>query len=247
MSRHVTRMTIDDVTHIDDEQKARIVDSYPPHEREARLRGMPQLGSGRVFPVGEADIACTAMAAPDHWCHIGGIDFGWDHPTAAVKLLWDRDGDIVYVAQSYRVREATPVIHAAALRPWGGDMPWSWPQDGYQHDKQSGVSIAAAYRAQGLKMLDSHAQFEDGNSGVEAGLMQMLERMQTGRLKVFEHLTDWFDEFRLYHRKDGRVVMERDDLMAATRYALMSLRYSRAVRRPARARRALTEYAIFGD
>ena len=45
--------------------------------------------------------------------------------------------------------------------------------------------------------------------------------MQTGRFKVFAHLDDWFEEFRLYHRKDGKVVKLRDDLMSATRYALM--------------------------
>ena len=56
--------------------------------------------------------------------------------------------------------------------------------------------------------------------------MTMLDRMQTGRLKVFSHLHDWFEEFRLYHRKDGKVVKEHDDLMSATRYALMMLRYS---------------------
>ena len=59
---------------------------------------------------------------------------------------------------------------------------------------------------------------------VEAGFMDMLDRMQTGRFKVFRHLNDWFEEFRLYHRKDGKVVKEADDLMAATRYALMMLR-----------------------
>src|SRR5437879_10926112 len=69
-----------------------------------------------------------------------------------------------------------------------------------------------------------HAQFEDGSVSVEAGLMDLLDRMQTGRFKVFRHLNDWFEEFRLYHRKDGKVVKEADDLMAATRYALMMLR-----------------------
>jgi hypothetical protein len=49
--------------------------------------------------------------------------------------------------------------------------------------------------------------------------MDMLDRMQTGRLKVFQH-----QEFRLYHRKDGKVVKEADNLMAATRYGLMMLR-----------------------
>jgi hypothetical protein len=75
-------------------------------------------------------------------------------------------------------------------------------------------------------MLLDHAQFEDGSVSVEAGLMDMLSRMQTGRFKVFRHLNDWWEEFRLYHRKDGKVVKEGDDLMAATRYALMMLRFA---------------------
>jgi hypothetical protein len=41
----------------------------------------------------------------------------------------------------------------------------------------------------------------------------MLERMQTERWKVFRHLSDWFGEFRLYHRDQGRVVKQMDDLM----------------------------------
>ena len=56
--------------------------------------------------------------------------------------------------------------------------------------------------------------------------MEMLDRMQTGRLKVFRHLNEWFEEFRLYHRADGKVVKEADDLMSATRYAIMMLRFA---------------------
>ena len=56
--------------------------------------------------------------------------------------------------------------------------------------------------------------------------MDMLTRMQTGRFKVFKRLNDWWEEFRLYHRKDGKVVKEGDDLMSATRYAIMMLRFA---------------------
>ena len=56
--------------------------------------------------------------------------------------------------------------------------------------------------------------------------MDMLTRMQTGRFKVFKSHNDWFEEFRLYHRKDGKVVAEGDDLMSATRYAIMMLRFA---------------------
>ena len=78
-----------------------------------------------------------------------------------------------------------------------------------------------------LDMLHLHAQFEDGSVSVEAGLMDMLDRMNTGRFKVFKHLNDWWEEFRLYHRKDGKVVKEGDDLLAASRYAIMMLRFAR--------------------
>ena len=39
----------------------------------------------------------------------------------------------------------------------------------------------------------------------------MNERMQTGRFKVLRTWTEWFGEFRLYHRQDGKVVKKRDD------------------------------------
>jgi hypothetical protein len=65
--------------------------------------------------------------------------------------------------------------------------------------------------------------------------MAMLDRMHTGRLKVFAHLAEWFEEFRLYHRKDGKVVKEMDDLMSATRYAIMMLRFAET--EPERGRR----------
>jgi hypothetical protein len=75
-----------------------------------------------------------------------------------------------------------------------------------------------------LRHAVTKAQFEDGSVSVEAGLMKMLTMMQSGRFKVFKHLNDWGEEFRLYYRKDGKVVKEGDDLMAATRYAIMMLR-----------------------
>jgi phage terminase large subunit-like protein len=230
--RIVVNMTIDDVEHYTDVEKKRIIDSYPAHEREARAKGVPMLGSGRIFPVGEDSIKCEAFQPPLWWARIGGIDFGWDHPTAAVKIAWDRDSDIVYVMSAHKLREATPIMHAAAVKPWGDWMPWAWPHDGLQHDKGSGDQLAAQYTKHGLKMLPERATFPDGSNGVEAGIMEMLDRMQTGRLKVFGHLAEWFEEFRMYHRKDGKIVKEFDDLISATRYAIMMLRYAIPVPKP---------------
>ncbi|CAB4192777.1 Terminase-like family [uncultured Caudovirales phage] len=226
--RHITKMDITEALHIDPAQRDRIVSSYLPHEREARAYGIPVLGSGRVFPIEESLITVPAMPIPRHWARIGGMDFGIDHPFAAVMLAHDRDADIVYVTDAYRIRNATPLAHCDRLINYGKWVPWSWPHDGLIRDKgDSSTELKSLYTRHGLYMLPQRAQFDDGSYGVEAGLMMMLERMNTGRLKVFNHLNDWLDEFRLYHRKDGLVVKERDDLLCATRYGVMSLKYAR--------------------
>ena len=75
-------------------------------------------------------------------------------------------------------------------------------------------------------MLPMHAAYtDDRGNAVEPGIDEMLERMRTGRWKVFRHLSEWFEEFRDYHREDGKVVKLRDDLMAASRYANMMKQY----------------------
>lgn len=230
----VTTMTIDDAGHYTPAQRAAIIASYPAHERDARTKGIPTLGSGRIFALSEDVIKVEPFQIPAHWVQICGIDFGWNHPSAAVKLAWDRDNDIVYVTAAHRQKEQTPVLFAATVKPWGAWIPWAWPHDGLQHDKGSGLALKEQYKAQGLNMLEdkaTHAPAEGedegtGGNGVEAGVIDMLDRMQTGRLKVFSSLTDWFEEFRLYHRKDGKIVKVDDDVISATRYAQMMLRHA---------------------
>ena len=235
--RHITQMTIEEAEHYTPEARAKIIASYPVHERDARAKGIPILGSGRIFPVSEESITIAPFDIPDHWHRIGGMDFGWDHPFAAVELAWDADQDIVYVVKAHRLREATPVVHAGAIRTWGG-LPWSWPRDGRRETLEgAGVALAEQYSSQGLNMLHQHAQFDDGSVSVEAGLMDMLTRMETGKFKVFGTLLDWFEEFRLFHRKDGKVVKEGDDLISATRYAIMMLRYAEQIYRKNQPRR----------
>ena len=84
-------------------------------------------------------------------------------------FVWDRDTDTVYVVRSYRHREGSPVIHAAALRPWG-KIPWAWPRDGRRETLEgAGIALAEQYRAQGLNMLYEHAQFVDRSVSVQNG------------------------------------------------------------------------------
>lgn len=237
---HLTMMTIHDVEHYTDEQRAAIIASYPEHERKARTQGIPQLGSGRVFPFERSQIACESFPIPEHWTQGCGIDFGWDHPSAGVRMAWDRDSDCLYVIAAHRAKAQTPMMFAAATLPWGGWLPWAWPHDGKQSggkfDQAEQQQLQAIYKRHGLAMLFQHAQFEDGTNGVEAGITEMYERMETGRWKVFAHLADWFEEFELYHRKDGLIVKLNDDLISASRYAMMMKRHFTVQKKPKKVR-----------
>jgi phage terminase large subunit-like protein len=228
-------MTIDDVKHYSKEERDRIIASYPAHEREARAAGVPILGSGRVFPIAESEIKVEPFQIPDHWPIICGIDFGIDHYTACAWLAWDRDTDTTYLYDAIRVRQSTPREIAPLIKVRGDWVPVAWPHDGLQTEKSSGIQLADFYRQEGINMLFEKASLpetgaEEGYKvsrfSVEAGVMLMLQYMQAGKFKVFSTLNDFFEEFRLYHRKDGKIVKEGDDLLSATRYGFIMRRFS---------------------
>lgn len=230
----VVKMGINDAGHYTEEQRKAIIDRYPEHEREARAYGNPIMGSGRVFPIPWEFLAETPIQIPAYWRRIVGFDFGWDHPSAAVWLAHDPDTDTIHVTDCYKMREQTPVVHAAAIKARGVWIPVAWPFDGLAHDPGSGKVLADLYRAQGVLMLKDHATHpplpgkKEGTSGysTEAGVVEMIDRMQTGRFKVFSTLSEWKDEFEMYYRKEGLIVKDDDDLMSATRVGCMSIRHA---------------------
>lgn len=226
---NVVQMTIDDVGHYTEAQKRMIIDQYPEHEREARTKGIPFLGSGRVFPVAQSVIAEQPLVSvPAHWKQLIGMDFGYEHPTAAAHLLLDPDADCIHVTRTYRRNQEIPLVHAAAIKPWGDWVPVAWPRDGLQHDKGGSCEqLRSQYAGHGLSMITEPAGYPDKRGyGVEAGIADMLERMRTSRFKVDVNLADWWQEFGMYHRKDGKIVAVREDVLCATRYAVMMIRYA---------------------
>ena len=228
--RAVVMMTIEDALHISPEERAKIIASYPAHERDARTKGTPMLGSGRIFQYSD-DAVSEAMIedVPRQWVKLWGIDFGIDHPFAAALIAWDKDADIIHLLHVLRIADQKPLQHAAAMKITGRSVKVAWPQDGNQRDKGSLEQIAAQYRGHGLAMLPNHATWPDGSVSTEAGVMEMDERFATGRLKVASHLSMFFEEFRLYHRKDGLIVKLKDDILSALRTAIMMKRFATAV------------------
>jgi phage terminase large subunit-like protein len=245
--------TWDDAPHMTKEVRDQILQALPPHERKMREKGIPQLGSGLVFPINEEDIICDPIDIPIHWPRICGLDFGWDHPTASVWTAWDRDSDIVYIYDSYSLRQETVPVHASAIKSRGKWIPVIWPMDGRQADKGSGKNLTEQYRQEGVNMTREHfsnppsqGQKEGtGGNSVEAGVMEILTRMQTKRLKIFKNQGKLLEELRMYHRKDGKIVPANDDVISAMRYCVMSLRKARIKNTEPLQIRSDSEFNIF--
>ena len=218
--------------HLSEVVMEQILSAYSPHEREMRRYGRPSIGSGLIFPVDEEKIIIDPIEIKDHWPRIAAIDFGWDHPTAVVWCAVDRDEDVFYVYDCHRESKASPSIHAQAIRSRPHFIPIAYPHDGNRRDSMGNPGLADQYRNLGCNFLLEHFSNppalgnNKGSNSIEEGLMAMLQSMEAGNFKVFSTLSNWFEEFRMYHRKGGKVVPFRDDLMSATRYAFQSQRFA---------------------
>jgi hypothetical protein len=238
-TRIVVRMRMQDAGHLADEERRKaLLATFPEHQRRARIDGLPMMGSGAVFE----DVRLEDLLEPlrasggeiihgthgpidtSNWAMLWAIDFGISHPFAAVLLAHDRDYDVVYVLAELRIKGGIPAQHAARMKAIAANVKVAWPHDGTQRDKGSGDQLAEIYKREGLQMLPQHATLPGGGYSTEAGIMEMLVRMRSDRLKVAAGCLDWQDEFQGYHRKDGLIVKTNDDLLSATRVGIMQLR-----------------------
>ncbi len=251
--RFALTMTISDALHIAPEERQRIIDGYADHEREARANGVPMLGSGRIYDIAESVIKCDPIPLPHYWPKIAAVDFGIRN-FAITWMAHDRETDTLYVYDCLKLRDQTPDQHALAIRARGTDIPVAYPHDGEAREKSTGKSLGELYRNLDVAMMDKPVTFDDGSNSVERGIAELKMRMKNGQFKVFSHLNEWFDEFRLYHRVKGIIHKENDHILDSTRYCLMALPEAREVgmngkrnRRPIQARSAITEYNLFSD
>jgi phage terminase large subunit-like protein len=220
--QYLQNVTWDEAEHLDAETKKQLLAAIPEFQREMRSKGIPVLGEGMVFPVSEEALKCDPFEIPNHFRICAAIDFGISHPTAVAWTAYDPDRDVIYVYDIYSRAGEIPAVHSAVIRAKGAAVPLIYPHDGDNRDKGSGNTMADLYREAGLNVV---ARFTnaDGSNFVEPGVMEILERMRTGRFKVFADQDDFFSEFRRYHRKAGKIVKEHDDIMDAVRYSALSV------------------------
>lgn len=215
MSRECTQITWDDVPHLDEHTKAQLLESIPAHQRDARTKGIPILGSGQIYPVPEESILCDPFEIPDWWPKAYGMDVGWNR-TAALWGTWDRDSDTVYCFSEHYQGKQPPSVHADAIKRRGEWIPGAIDPASAGSNQKDGTKLIDEYQDLGLNLFPA-------DNAVEAGLHACYQRMAAGRLKVFSTCRNWISELRIYRRDDkGKVVKENDHLMDCTRYLIMT-------------------------
>lgn len=213
--KFVVMGTWDDVPHLSQAVKDKLWASIPPFQRDARSKGVPQLGAGAIYPVPESEILIDDFAIPDHWPRAYGLDVGWNR-TAGIWGAWDRESDTLYLYSEHYRGEAEPAIHAQAVRARGDWIPGVLDPAARGRSQRDGQQLMQNYIDLGL---DLDVAF----NGVESGIYEVWQRLSSGRLKVFKSLQNWTYEFRLYRRDEkGRIVKTNDHAMDAMRYLVMS-------------------------
>lgn len=152
---------------------------------------------------------------PNDWPRFGGLDYGWNHPTAAVWIARGPDGKY-YIYEEYRESEGLIAKHFDAMQEkCASQVPRWW-------DDPAGAQYSAEMRRLGLPV-------QGAQNEVQAGLDTVAELMASGRLKVFRTCKNWLTEIEGYvwdknvsgEFKDKPVEVD-DDLMDATRYGFHS-------------------------
>ena len=214
-TKYLVTATWDDAPHLSVEDKEELWDSIPPHQRDARAKGIPQLGSGAIYPVEEDRIKCEPFLVPDFWPCAYALDVGWK-ATAVIWGALDRQSDIVYLWSEYKQGLAEPATHVDAIKSRGSWIPGVCDPAAMGAGQRDGIALMDDYSGMGLDL-------DTADNSVEAGLHAVYRRMVSGRLKVFSTLVGWFDEFRIYRRdENGKIVKDNDHLMDTTRYLIMS-------------------------
>ena len=215
MARYMVQATWDDCPHLSDDEKEALFESLPPHQRDARSKGIPSLGSGAIYPVPESQITVEPFELPPWYHYSAGMDVGWKS-TAVCWTAMDPNTGVTYIFDTYKVGEKEPAIHASAIRARGEWIPIAIDPAARGRSQRDGEQLYQDYFDLGLDLVKAQ-------NAVEAGLYQVWQALSTGKLKVFSTCKQWFGEYRIYRRDEkGKIVKEHDHLMDATRYNVVT-------------------------
>lgn len=220
-SKWVIRIEWDDAPHLDEATKEQLKASLLPHMREARTKGIPCVGVGKVYPVPEDDFIIPPFNPPVYFERVYGMDVGWRN-TAAIFGAYDRRNDILYIYDEYCVEEQKAPLIASSIRRKGGDwMIGVVDPSANKRNPNDGVRLLQEYCEEGLQLYKA-------DNTLRAGITAVYSRLVSGRLKIMHNCQRLIGELRGYAydelgnikgKSHGRA---QDHACDALRYLIMS-------------------------
>lgn len=236
--RHI-ELTIDDCLHmtLEDREAAKAEYADDPWAI-TRLYAQPVRDSGRVHTRAESLVRCPERERwPDSYRAIIGTDLPHFGGTfAAVKILYDRSEDTVYVVEGYHREDVPLATHCEQVKRMGGDViPVSYPHDGNRgQDRDSVASQAQQMKNYGLNMLPepAHTLTIGGVRSFKKQDMvaEVIERERTGRMFYTSAVAELMRQrFKCEHKEGTLVKLKDDHQYDAFLKAVAMLRHAREI------------------
>ncbi len=189
------------------EERRALGDAWVRQEYECEFAAL----AGLVYPD-------FSQCVVDEWPNpvgkpVGGLDFGWRNPFAALWGVHDRD-DVLWIGGERYLRETPLHEHAAALRPHKQVMWYADP---------AGATEIAELRAAGLAVRKG----DSSPGALRLGIAAVAARLATGRLRVRRAACpNLLAEAQLYRYPDARQqAVTGENPVDAHNHALAALRY----------------------
>ena len=219
--KYVAKVSWYDVPHLTPEDIEKELARTPENMRAARSQGDPTVGAGRIYPLPLEQITVDDFRLQKYFPKAYGMDVGWN-ATASVFGAWDRDNDIIYIYSEYKQGKSDPVIHAAGIRSRGTWMRGTVDPASRASGQTDGNKLFEMY-TRSIERGGGGLKLQIAANAIEAGIFQVWDRLQTGRLKIFKSCQQLLREYGMYHRtEEGKINKTHDHLLDSLRYLCMA-------------------------
>ncbi len=200
----------------------RMAKNCPPHLLEARMHGLPSLGSGNVYPVPLADILVDPFIIPPYYKHMYALDVGWNKTGVLWSAVNPEDQSIFIYSEHYQ-GESLPELHASAIKSRGDWMYGVVDPASCGSSQIDGRKLINIYRAPPCSL-----KIVEANNEVDSGIYNVWQLLESGKLKIFKTLKNFQKEYMIYRRdENGKIIKENDHLLDCLRYIVNNIKVAR--------------------